>query len=273
MKVTAEAILARWRLAFLAGIVLVAGGVKALELTHNRGYQPLQPIPFSHKVHAGQLGMDCLYCHTNAERSKHATVPSVETCMGCHELVRTDRPAIQELTGYWERGEPVPWVRIHSLPDHAYFNHAAHVNAGVSCQTCHGPIQEMEIVYQYVDMSMGWCMSCHRSDEYLRTPERLARARVHGEFAHSYYRTGGPVRIDAAKLKEEYASVRGAFWNGDDLNRLTAGASAREVSEAIRQTLGYDSYARQEGTRGIGVVVDHVKAFQNASIACNTCHQ
>ncbi|MDK2972696.1 MAG: hypothetical protein PWP23_2451 [Candidatus Sumerlaeota bacterium] len=270
MKVTAEAILARWRLAAIAVVLLAAGGVKGLELTHNRGYEPLQPIAFSHKVHAGQLGLDCLYCHTNAEKSRHATVPPMETCMGCHSVVRTDRPEVQKLAKFYEDGEPVPWVRIHSLPDHVYFPHSAHVNAGVACQTCHGPIQEMEVVKQWVDTSMGWCMKCHRSDEYLRTPESLARAQEQGEFAHSYYRTGGPARTDATALRKEYASVKDAFWNGEQLQEVAETESPEELHAAIVETLGYDSFARQQGDRG--AVADHVKAFQNAPINCNTCH-
>lgn len=272
MKVTAEAILSRWRLVFLVAILLVAGGVKALELTHNRGYEPTQPIPFSHKLHAGELGMDCLYCHTSAEYSKHATVPSVESCMGCHSVVRTDRETIQTLTEYYESGEPVPWVRIHSLPDHAYFNHALHVNAGVACQECHGPIQEMEVVYQYVDTSMGWCMSCHRSDEYVQTPERIAASAERNEFAHSFYRTGGPGKVDSEELERKYASVRKNIWNGEDLDRLDAEHDRATMHTLIVEALGYDSLARQEGRRGAGVV-DHIKAFQNAELNCNTCHQ
>ncbi|MDX1973167.1 MAG: cytochrome c3 family protein, partial [Candidatus Sumerlaeia bacterium] len=143
MNLTAKAILSRWRLMVLVGVGLIMGGAEAYKLTNNKGYEPLQPIPYSHKLHAGledgQLGMQCLYCHGSAEKSAHAGVPSVDTCMGCHTLVKTDSPYIKQLTEYYQSGESVPWVRIHSLPDHAYFNHAAHVAAGVACQTCHGP--------------------------------------------------------------------------------------------------------------------------------------
>lgn len=269
MEISAKAILARWRIFFVLGILLIAGGVRAWDFTHNRGYQPDQPIAFSHRVHAGQLGMDCLYCHTNATVSKYASVPPVDTCMGCHLVIATDSPEIQKLTEYWENNEAIPWVRIHSLPDHAYFNHAAHVSAGVACQECHGPIQEMEIVKQWVDLSMGWCIECHRNDEYLRTPEREAIIRDQNQFAHSFYHLGQPGRVDTAALAERYRSVRGEIWNADDINRLTSQRTEREVAQILHDALGYFSWAPQQGRARVH---DHVAAFQNANISCNTCH-
>lgn len=272
MTLKASHILARWRVLFVFGVLILVGGVRALEFTHNRGYEPTQPIPFSHRLHAGELGMDCLYCHSNAEKSKHASVPPVDTCMGCHTVVATDKPDIQRLTEYWERGESVPWVRIHSLPDHAYFNHAAHVNAGVACQTCHGPIQEMEIVYQYVDLSMGWCIECHRNDDYLRTPERLAIQGEQNQFAHSYFHQGDPRRVDANALRANYASLAGddgGIWGADSLNAAAAEYSPRQVATMIAEAIGYNNFAWQQGP---APDTDHVAAFQNANVNCNTCH-
>jgi len=271
MKFTASEILARWRVAALALVVLGAGAIQAYQLTHNKGYMPNQPIPFSHKLHAGDLGMDCLYCHTGATKSKHSTVPSMDTCMGCHTLVRTDSEHIQKLTEYYNNNEPIPWVRIHSLPDHAYFNHSQHINAGVACQECHGPVEQMEIVYQYTDLSMGWCMSCHRSDEFLRTPERLAEVELQNQFAHSYYHLGRPRNVSQAELDARFESVNHRFRRGSDLNTfLEEGMSQEEMGVLITEALGYHSLARQEGTRGRAT--DHVTAFQNANISCNTCH-
>lgn len=126
------------------------------------GYQPKQPIAYSHKIHAGQLGMDCRYCHFNVEKSKHAGVPPTEVCMNCHTFIKTTSPEIQKLTKYHQAGEPVPWVRIHRLPDFAYFNHSAHVNKGVSCVSCHGRIDQMEEVRAVAPLSMSWCLECHR---------------------------------------------------------------------------------------------------------------
>src|SRR5262245_32821619 len=124
---------------------------------------PQQPIAYSHKLHAGDLGMNCLYCHYGAEKSPIANIPAVGVCMGCHKIVAAGKPEIAKLAGYYSRNEPVPWVEVNKLPEHVKFNHKRHVKAGIQCTDCHGPIQTMEVVYQYPSLKMGWCISCHRS--------------------------------------------------------------------------------------------------------------
>ena len=144
-----------------------------------KGYQPEQPIAFSHKIHAGENGVDCNYCHSGARHSKSAGVPSANVCMNCHTYIKGESESGKEeiakiydaigfdpesgtyIEGYEQK--PIEWIRIHNLPDLAYFNHSQHVNvAGVECQTCHGPIEEMEVVEQYSSLTMGWCIDCHR---------------------------------------------------------------------------------------------------------------
>jgi len=157
--------------------VLLMGGVGlayVFPTASNQGYAPEQPIPFSHKRHAGLYKMQCLYCHSNAERSNHATVPGVGVCMNCHRVVKTESPYIQKIKEAYDQGRPIEWVRIHELPDHAKFPHRRHVAAGLACQTCHGPIQEMDRVYQYAPLTMGWCLDCHRGETTPRST--LARA-------------------------------------------------------------------------------------------------
>jgi len=127
------------------------------------GYRPKQPVAFSHKLHAGDLGMDCRYCHTNVEISAHANVPSTQTCMNCHTLVGTDNPKLLPVRESWLNNEAIEWIRIHKLPEYSYFDHSAHLNAGVGCETCHGNIAAMEVVYQAEPLSMGWCLDCHRN--------------------------------------------------------------------------------------------------------------
>ncbi len=128
----------------------------------NQGYNPEQPIPFSHKLHAGDNKIACQYCHVDVEKSKHASVPALNVCMNCHRVVKTDSPWIQKITEAYENNKPIEWVRIHELPDFVYFPHKRHVAQGVSCHTCHGPIETMDKVYQYGALTMGWCMECHR---------------------------------------------------------------------------------------------------------------
>jgi mono/diheme cytochrome c family protein/uncharacterized membrane protein len=128
-----------------------------------QGYQPTQPIAFSHKLHAGENQINCAYCHTSVYKSKSANIPSANICMNCHSQVKTESPEIKKIYRAIERKQPIQWVRIHNLPDLAYFNHSQHTQVGgIECQTCHGPIQNMEVVYQYSPLTMGWCINCHR---------------------------------------------------------------------------------------------------------------
>ena len=127
-----------------------------------RGYRPQQPIPYSHKLHAGTMRMPCLYCHSGALRSREAGIPPVEKCMNCHKVTKTDSPDIKKTSAIYASGSPLEWKRIHSLPDHVYFDHRPHVNAGILCQTCHGEVQTMDVVYQNMSMRMSNCLGCHR---------------------------------------------------------------------------------------------------------------
>lgn len=173
---------------FLVALLLLAivfAGYKTVDtFTHwgrQQGYQPTQPIKYSHALHAGTHKIDCQYCHSTAYTSKHANIPSLNTCMNCHKQVsKGPKYGTEEIAKIYDavgwdaynkkydlsKAKPVEWVRIHNLPDHVYFNHSQHVNAGkVKCQTCHGPIETMEEVYQYAPLSMGWCINCHRNTE------------------------------------------------------------------------------------------------------------
>lgn len=134
------------------------------ETNNNVGYAPVQPLDFSHKIHSGDNKIPCLYCHTNAERSPNATVPSINICMGCHNVVATGKPEIVKLRQHYESGRPIEWVRIHSLPDFVYFSHQRHLAKGIECQTCHGPVETMPRVYQVRRLNMGDCVSCHRNN-------------------------------------------------------------------------------------------------------------
>ncbi|MEM1094948.1 MAG: cytochrome c3 family protein [Bacteroidota bacterium] len=138
------------------------------------GYAPEQPVPFSHELHAGQLGMDCRYCHSNVEVSAHANVPPTQTCMNCHAQIKTASLALAPVRESWATGEPIEWVKVHHLADYAHFSHASHVNNGVGCETCHGRIDQMEVVFQAEPLSMGWCLECHRQPElWLRPNEEI----------------------------------------------------------------------------------------------------
>lgn len=126
------------------------------------GYQPVQPVPFSHKLHAGELGLDCRYCHNTVEVAASAAVPPTSTCMNCHSAVKVNSEKLALVRESSSSGKPIEWVRVHMLPDYAYFDHSIHIAAGVGCATCHGRIDQMDVVYQAEPLSMSWCLECHR---------------------------------------------------------------------------------------------------------------
>jgi hypothetical protein len=129
------------------------------------GYAPTQPVAFSHEFHAGTLEIDCRYCHTFVEQSGHSNVPGTNVCMSCHSMVLKDDARLATVRQSFDSGEPIPWVRVHKVPDYVYFNHAVHVNRGISCVECHGKVHEMEVVYHAKELSMGFCLKCHRNPE------------------------------------------------------------------------------------------------------------
>jgi cytochrome c2 len=160
---------------FVVAFVVAALGFKAVinglySIGVQQGYSPKQPIAFSHRIHAGQYEIDCKYCHTGVMKGKSATIPTVNICMNCHNRItsgtNTGENEIGKIRRAFEENKPIEWVRIHNLPDLAYFNHSQHVNvAGIECQTCHGQIQEMDVVRQHSLLTMGWCIDCHRKTD------------------------------------------------------------------------------------------------------------
>jgi hypothetical protein len=138
------------------------------------GYRPTQPVPYSHKLHAGDLGMDCRYCHSAVERSAKANVPPTQTCMNCHKLVLPESEKLLAVRESYATKVPIQWNKVHKLPDFVYFNHSAHLNAGVGCASCHGNVAEMDVVRQVKPLSMGWCLDCHRNpDQALRPSSEI----------------------------------------------------------------------------------------------------
>ena len=126
------------------------------------GYAPIQPVPYSHAKHVGELGLDCRYCHNSIDTAGSA-LPTAQTCMNCHSQIRNGSPALAPVRASFETGKPIPWVHVHVMPSFVYFDHAVHVNRGVGCVECHGKVNEMDVVTQRQPMSMGFCLDCHRS--------------------------------------------------------------------------------------------------------------
>ena len=164
----------------IIGLLLVGSAVTAgvwyyMTPKYSRvGYQPIQPVAFSHATHADQLGIDCRYCHSAVERSWFSNIPSSSTCMNCHAQVLKDDPRLALVRESAASGKPIPWVQVHKVPDYVYFNHSVHVNRGISCVECHGQVNQMEEVYHFQSLSMTFCLDCHRQPEMkLRPPEKI----------------------------------------------------------------------------------------------------
>ena len=153
--------------AIVAGFLALGGVGLGLYMTWpanlKTGYSPVQPVPYSHKLHAGELGMDCRYCHYTVFKAGFAAVPPTEVCMNCHVRIKPQSERLQKVRESYASGESIPWVKIHKLPDYVFFNHSAHVNAGVSCVSCHGRIDQMVEVKQVQPLNMAWCVDCHRN--------------------------------------------------------------------------------------------------------------
>ncbi len=154
---------------YVVAILYYGGSPRTTDI----GYAPEQPLPYSHALHAGELGIDCRYCHSTVEKAPHAAIPATQVCMNCHAQVATDSVKLLPLREAHASGEPIHWVRVHDLPDYVYFDHSAHVTRGVSCVSCHGRVDRMERVSQVATLSMGWCLECHRNPEPNLRPREL----------------------------------------------------------------------------------------------------
>ena len=141
----------------------------------HQGYAPEQPIAFSHKVHAGDNQIACLYCHFGARTSRHAGIPPASVCMNCHSMLEKQTVETEKLQETVQLARPIAWTKVHNLPDFVYFNHSRHVLSSVACQLCHGPVESMDRVEQTAPLTMGWCLDCHRTSAHL-PPQSLARA-------------------------------------------------------------------------------------------------
>ncbi len=161
--------------AVLVGSAVTAGVWYYFTPKYTRvGYQPIQPVAFSHAIHVDQVGLDCRYCHSAVEKSWYSNVPSSSTCMNCHNQVLKDSPKLELVRESAATGKPIPWVQIHKVPDYVYFNHSVHVNRGVSCVECHGQINKMDEVYHAKPFSMAFCLECHRNPAArLRPPDKI----------------------------------------------------------------------------------------------------
>lgn len=199
-------------------ILLVVGMLTYLPLlwswgfaaqTTSIGYEPVQPVPFSHKVHAGDLQIDCRYCHSTVEQAAFAAIPATEVCMNCHAAIKSESPLLQLVRDSYGQGTPVRWVKVHDLPDFVFFDHSAHVNRGVACASCHGRVDQMEVVHQVAPLTMAWCLDCHRQPEQDLRPREFVT-----DMKWDVSTTGQSQNELGGKLKRDYHIHSSEFTTG-----------------------------------------------------------
>lgn len=271
-----------WPLVLLAALLLAGGAFWFVNAFDDRGYAPSQPIAFSHRQHAGDLKIDCRFCHFNAERGKHAGIPPMSVCMSCHSVVASDKPAIKKLAdiaatgsytdadGSLREGGVVHWNRIHKLPDHVYFDHSAHVAANVACQTCHGPVEDMVVMRQHSKLTMSWCLDCHRRSNYVGGPDSTP-----GD--PGTYSVG--VADNAAIVAREQADpvvvfrdrqVKGA--PAPTAGHAEAAAQPGRLSDFLQKNPQFAAKVKElPAWRAADLPESH--RLMNAATQCSTCHQ
>lgn len=193
--------------ASIAGAVLVIGGLLVVVMWFQgspyityQGVRKPQPVPFSHKHHVTGLGIDCRYCHTSVEVSSFAGIPPTKTCMNCHSQIWTNAALLEPVRASYVSNRSLEWTRVNQLPDYVYFNHSIHVNKGVGCKTCHGPVEDMPLMYQANSLQMGWCLSCHRAPQkFLRPREEVFNMRYQPPSSDS------PVVMDGKSFSDQIA--------------------------------------------------------------------
>lgn len=210
----------------IAGIVLGTPGIVGgawyyfSPLYTDVGYAPKQPIPFSHKFHAGELGLDCKYCHYTVDKSAKAAIPPTSVCMGCHSNVAKKSTKLALLRESYKTGKPIPWVRVHMLPDYAFFNHQVHISAGVGCSSCHGRVDRMTRVHQSKSLSMYWCLDCHRApNKHLRPKSQVTNMNWDKDPAKKTY---VPWKDPERKIRKDILNYRTAIEAHKTIRRFNA---------------------------------------------------
>ncbi len=190
------------RFTIFGGLFVVAGLVYGLYLVNSspyvtqQGIAKEQPVQFSHKHHAGELGIDCRYCHTTVEQLAYAGMPATKTCMNCHSQIWTNAEILEPVRDSWRTDESIEWIKVYDLPEYVYFNHSIHVNKGVGCATCHGRVDLMNVLWQEPTLQMEWCLDCHRQPEKYLRPRQFI-------FSMDYQQPADQIALGNA-LKEEY---------------------------------------------------------------------
>ena len=272
----------------LTGLIVIALGVTLDQLQRSpwvtrQGQRPDQPVPFSHKHHVQGLGLQCQYCHTTVEKSSYAGIPPTRTCMNCHAQIWTNAQLLEPVRSSWNTGQSIPWTRVHDLPDYVFFNHEIHVNKGVGCESCHGRVDEMPLMYQQNTLQMEWCLNCHRNPAVnLRpTSEIYNMAWKQPSLDHPVWceateaKNGVPtaqsVNCTTADPKSASASAQVAAL------QMPAGAGVKPAvgdvaPAAVPAVLNYQKFTNQDQLGHF--LLDHYKIRDARDLtSCEVCHR
>ena len=240
-------------------VVLVLAGIGLSRSPYNTkvGVAKEQPVPFSHEHHAVELGIDCRYCHTSVEKSANAGIPPTQTCMSCHSQIWTNSPLLEPVRASYVNQEPLKWNRLHSVPDFVYFNHSIHINRGINCNTCHGPIQKEMIAYKGKPFWMAWCLNCHRN------PENAVGKREDVFGLYWKYQTYQLSDEEMERLKKDpHQKVQ---YEVAEKDRLTPEQAALADGEEYVRTA--------EETRAGAARMEQYKVKKEQLSDCYTCHR
>ena len=272
----------------LTGLIVIALGITLDQLQRSpwvtrQGQRPDQPVPFSHKHHVQGLGLQCQYCHTTVEKSSYAGIPPTRTCMNCHAQIWTNAQLLEPVRQSWASGQSLRWIRVHDLPDYVFFNHEIHVNKGIGCESCHGRVDEMPLMYAQNTLQMEWCLDCHRNPaKNLRPTSEIynmawkAPTEDHPVWCEAVDpKTGVPtaqsVNCTTADPKSGGASAQMAM-----LQMPSAGASGSPSGDvapaAVPVSLNFQKFTTQDQLGHF--LLDHYKIRNSRDLmSCEVCHR
>ena len=278
----------------LSGLIVIALGVTLDQLQRSpwvtrQGQRAEQPIPFSHKHHVMGLGLQCQYCHTSVERSSYAGIPPTKTCINCHSQIWTNANLLEPARASWRTGESIPWIRVHDLPDYAYFNHEIHVNKGLGCSTCHGRVDQMPLMYQQNTLQMEWCLNCHRNPaKNLRPTSEIYNMAWGGPSTDKPVWCGvagskeGTPTADSVNCTLEDPSRSGAGGNQvatlqmplnvSQSAPMSDGPNAAQAAQAVPASINYTKFTSQMALGKYLTSQYHIRTPRELS-SCEVCHR
>ena len=268
----------------LTGLIVIAFGVTLDQLQRSpwvtrQGQRADQPVPFSHKHHVQGLGLQCQYCHTTVEKSSYAGIPPTRTCMNCHAQIWTNAQLLEPVRQSWATGESIPWIKVHDLPDFVFFNHEIHVNKGIGCESCHGRVDEMPLMYAQNTLQMEWCLDCHRNpSKNLRPTSEIYNMVWEGPsedkpvWCAANDKAGVPTAQSVSCTMKEQSGT-GSEVASLNISGLGAKGLAGDVASAVPQVApNYQKFTSQEG---LGHFLEaHYKIRPPKDLtSCEVCHR